>query len=554
MEAAVTQPVLVYNRIAQNQRKTLILVAVAVLSILPFVAALSYGFSAWFVAQFDRHHTTAANEIRMERSLAGVPDEYRAEVLEQVHRERLAHDREAAEDRAVRTRVTAIVACGLLGVLGLLFWGIASSPVSRVLAMSGARPSGSAEAEARRLLENLAIGAGLPVPKLYVIDSVSPNAFAAGMNPGNSVVAVTTGLLQLLDRRELEGVLAHELSHIGNHDTRLNTIVASIALFLRLPYLLRRRGIREQQQTAIGGIPAVARNRGYRLMLSPLYIYVFFIAPILAALIRSAISRSREFQADADAALLTRYPEGLLRALAKIGGAGSVVAAANPAVSHLYFADPSTGLTNGLLSGNLFATHPPIEKRVKRLAEFNGGISGSDLTEAVHAGQDFAREHPPVESTGLLDSVAQDELSILTVGNPMGSVHRVLDRTPVPIYDRADLRSAMVGRVLPGALIVVFDDPGAFRQVNTADQTFGYMARSVKLQAIDLLPAELYDPATRTAAEKALPPLDAEPVDRPRPAPVTGNPVTGKQIVIAVAFGLVIFAGLFAALMHFGSR
>src|SRR5262249_6966880 len=157
------------------------------------------------------------------------------------------------------------------------------------------------------------------VPKLYVIDSSAPNAFAAGIDPEHAVVAVTSGLLTLLnDKRELEAVLAHELSHIGNHDIRLNTIVASIALFLRIPYLMLRREVTAGQwQTGI--------RRGFRfweLALTPIGLYIVFVAPVLAAVIRAAVSREREFLADADASLLTRYPEGLLRALAKIGGAG----------------------------------------------------------------------------------------------------------------------------------------------------------------------------------------------------------------------------------------
>src|SRR5207247_11245273 len=123
-------------------------------------------------------------------------------------------------------------------------WGFCSGesrlpPTSRLLVQAGAQPAGETEAEAKRLLENLAIGAGLPAPKLYVIESSVPNAFAAGMSPEHAVVAVTRGALRLLcDKRELEGVLAHEISHIGNHDIRLNTTVAAIALFLRIPYLM----------------------------------------------------------------------------------------------------------------------------------------------------------------------------------------------------------------------------------------------------------------------------------------------------------------------------
>ena len=507
MTPACTEPVLVYNRIAHNHRKTVLLVAMAVASIAPFVLFLSYGFALTVVYRLAGGHGTHA------------------------------------VDHTLMFRLMVVFALGLIGVLGLLFWAIASSPVAKVLAFAGARPAGPADAEAKRLLENLAIGAGLPKPRLYLIDSAAPNAFAAGMHPSHSVVAVTTGLLKLMDRRELEGVLAHELSHIGNHDTRLNTIVAAIVLFLRLPYLMRRRGIQESKQAVSGS--TMDQYRTYRLMLSPLYIYVFFVAPVLAALIRSALSRSREFLADADAALLTRYPEGLMRALAKIAGAGSAVAGVNPVVSHLYFADPAPGLAQGLLNGGMFASHPPIQQRVQRLAEFNGGVAVSEVEQALHAGQEFGRQHPPGESMGMLESVSGDELSMLTVGNPMGRVFRLMEQAAVPVYDQSNPKSAVLAHVLPGSLVVVFDDPGPYRQVNTADQTFGYMPRKVKLEPVDMLPSELYDPSTRAAAEEALPPLDSA-------APAAPAAVTRKQIVIAVVFGVVVFAGVLVGLLRFG--
>jgi heat shock protein HtpX len=506
MTPACTEPVPVYNRIAQNHRKTVLLVAMAVASIAPFVLALSYGFALSIVYRLAGGHGTRT------------------------------------VDHALMGRLMVLFALGLIGVLGLLFWGIASSPVAKVLAFAGARPAGAPEADAKRALENLAIGAGLPKPRLYVIDTAAPNAFAAGFHPSHSVVAVTTGLLKLMDRRELEGVLAHELSHIGNHDTRLNTFVAAIALFLRLPYLMQRRGMQESKQTVSG--PPMRQYRTYRLMLSPLYIYIFFVAPVLAALIRSALSRSREYLADADAALLTRYPEGLMRALAKIAGAGSAVAGANPVVSHLYFADPAPGMAQGLLNGGLFASHPLIQHRVQRLAEFNGGVAVSEVEEALHAGQEFGRQHPPGGSMGMPESVTGDELSMLTVGNPMGRVFRLMEPTAVPVHDQPDPKSAVLAQILPGSLVVVFDDPGPYRQVNTAEQTFGYMPRKVKLQAIDMLPSELYDPPTRAAAEEALPPLDSA-------ASAMSPAVTRKQIAFAVAFGVVVFAGVLAALMHF---
>jgi hypothetical protein len=172
-------------------------------------------------------------------------------------------------------------------------------------------------------------------------------------------------------------------------------------------------------------------------------VYVFFIAPFLAAVVRAAISRSREFQADADAALLTRYPEGLLRALAKIRGAGSAVAGPSAVISHLYFSDPSKA--EGLMSlfrGNMLATHPPIEVRLNRLMEFNGGVPLSVLQAAAKVGADFARDHPALKAAGTADTMAQDELAVLTTGTPMGRVFRVLSQTSLLRSARATVSNS----------------------------------------------------------------------------------------------------------------
>ena len=270
-----------------------------------------------------------------------------------------------------------------------------------------------------RILENLSIGAGLPVPKLYVIETSVPNAFAAGMDAEHAVVAVTRGALTLFDHRELEGVFAHELSHIGNQDIRLNTIVATVALFLRIPYLMFRREL-NQRGTITG------RNRFglWRLAVSPFGVYVFFVAPVVAAVIRAAVSREREFLADADAALLTRYPEGLTRALAKIGGAGAAVAGANPAFSHFYFANP-VDAGRGWFNRNLMATHPPLAERVERLIGFQGESALPSVERAVEEGRRYKKGHATVELDQSLGLQANDELAALNQGNIMGRVYRV---------------------------------------------------------------------------------------------------------------------------------
>jgi heat shock protein HtpX len=561
---AITQSVLVYNRIANNRRKTWLLVAIAIASIVPFVAAAAFGATQVVFSYFvHRTHISAFSPAQQERIQARIdeyPAEYRAQIRADFERrmaaDRLVRYKEEAEDSRLRIQLMALASAALLAVLGILFWALASSPTSSLLTMCGARPAGGtgAEAEAKRLLENLAIGAGLPTPKLYVIDTSTPNAFAAGVDPHRSVVAVASGLLALMDRRELEGVLAHELSHIGNRDTRLNTIVASISLFMRLPYLFRQQARKEGAQAPAAPYALRRRFQMYRWALIPVYIYIFIIAPVLAAAIRAAISRGREYLADADAALLTRYPEGLIRALSKIRGAGSMVSGSNPAVSHLYFADPSamnTGL--GLLTGNLLATHPPLDQRIIRLVEFNGGAPASVVESAIHAGQDFIRDHPPIESNNLMDNVTKGELAVVTMGNPLGRVFRVVGaKEPVPVYDRPDPRSPVIARVAAGDLLVVFDDPGKYRQVVTHNETFGYLPLSVKLQRVDMLPSEIHDPAARAAVQAAQPAAIA---DAAVTSPAVGaSGLTPQQLKIAAIFGVAVFCGCLLMLVVFTGK
>lgn len=211
--------------------------------------------------------------------------------------------------------------------------------------------------ELYRLVENLAITAGLPLPRLYLISSPAINAFATGRDPAHAVIAVTTGALQNLERTELEGVLAHELSHVQNYDIRFAMLVAVLVgtMVLLGDWFFRSRlfGFRARERKEGNGPPILALLGFFLLLLSPL----------IAKLIQLAISRRREFLADASGVLLTRYPEGLTNALKKIAGRDEPVATANHATAHLYFANPFSGsrLTT------LFSTHPPIEERIRAL-------------------------------------------------------------------------------------------------------------------------------------------------------------------------------------------
>ncbi len=213
------------------------------------------------------------------------------------------------------------------------------------------------------ITENLSITAGLPMPKLFVVEDSAPNAFATGRNKEHAVVCVTTGLLQLLDRNELEGVIAHELAHIGNKDMLLSTLVVVMAGFVTLlsDFFLR---------TAHWGGGRDSNSRGGQIQgaLFLAGIVLAILAPIIATLIQLAISRKREFLADASGALLTRYPEGLANALKKINGSSLHMKSANHATAHLFISNPfGPDGKGGSFMQKIFMTHPPVEERVSAL-------------------------------------------------------------------------------------------------------------------------------------------------------------------------------------------
>lgn len=213
-----------------------------------------------------------------------------------------------------------------------------------------------------RIVENLCITAGLPLPKIYTIDDSAPNAFATGRDPQHATIAVTTGLLDKLEKAELEGVVAHELSHIGNYDIRLQTIVVVlvgiIALisdwFLHFSFNFSR----DEDSGKFG------------LILIVIGVLLAILSPFIATFIQLAISRKREFMADSSGALLTRHPEGLVRALEKISADTEPLEVANKATAHMYFDNPLKEHKGKDAIGwfsKMFMTHPPVEERVRAL-------------------------------------------------------------------------------------------------------------------------------------------------------------------------------------------
>lgn len=233
-----------------------------------------------------------------------------------------------------------------------------------VLATTNAQPVNEKEnPDLYHIVENLTIGAGIPMPKLYIMPEPSPNAFATGRDPKHAAVVVTSGLLERLSKTEIEGVIAHELSHITNFDTRLMAITAILVGFVAILADMFMRNLwwgnmkRDNDDRD---------NRGQAVFLI-LGIVFALLSPIIATLIQLAVSRKREFLADASGVLLTRYPEGLANALEKIAADPRPVHSASNATAHLFIENPFKNRDNGNWIASLFNTHPPIQERVKIL-------------------------------------------------------------------------------------------------------------------------------------------------------------------------------------------
>ena len=249
-------------------------------------------------------------------------------------------------------------------VLGLIF-SLVSSFITYfysdkiVLLTVGAKPADKKKYfDFYSVTENLVIASGLPMPKLYVIDDLSPNAFATGRNPKNSVICVTTGLLKILDRSDLEGVIAHELSHIKNYDILLASIVSVLVGTIALVSEWFWRSFWWQKSSD---------RRNTNPLIFALFILTLILTPLIATLIQLAISRRREFLADASAVLMTRNPKGLIDALRKISNFNLPMRHATTNTAHLFIINPFSSRKFSSWLTNLFNTHPPVEERIKML-------------------------------------------------------------------------------------------------------------------------------------------------------------------------------------------
>lgn len=257
---------------------------------------------------------------------------------------------------------------GLLGLIVALVARFAGSGI--LLSISHAREATPQEDQVlRNVAEEMAIAAGIPVPKVYVIDDSAPNAFATGSDPKNSAVVFTTGIIQKLNREELQGVMAHEMSHIRNYDIRFMTMIAFIAGLIPLIADMFRQSL----WFGGGRRRSDSKDNGIQVIFMIIAVALAVLAPLFAKLLELAVSRQREFLADASAAELTRLPEGLASALLKLSADQEVLEAANRATQHMYIVNPTKAFESR--AQGLFSTHPPIEERVRRLR----GLAGSTM-------------------------------------------------------------------------------------------------------------------------------------------------------------------------------
>jgi heat shock protein HtpX len=412
---------------------------------------------------------------------------------------------------AVFGAACAAVSLLILLVVAYLMYRFASAIVLR---LAGAREvTRDEEPELWRTVENLCIGAGLPLPRLYVVESDAANAFATGLDHERSSLVVTRGLAALLDRRELEGVLAHELAQIGNYDTRLGTLLAVGVAMLRLPlaivisvfrFLFRVHWLLGLGLLLYLGLPLLATIPfgitlvddfmaegtlvGVMFIFSMILpFYVFLAAPAIAYLLRLAVLRRHEFLADSNAALLTRYPEGLARALTKLGAAGSGGLKVAASTAHLWVVDPMSA--GAAWWDRMFSAQPPLEERIAAVAAM-AGVPATVLREAEEAGQRSrsAASPPHAAREAAVAPHTVDGAGAIPAGGP--EVERAvsafrLDATSTPLHGAPDSASAPLGLLPAGSLVTVVEEAGDFLRVLTADDRFGYISRTVPMTEVD---------------------------------------------------------------------
>jgi heat shock protein HtpX len=517
-------PILVYDRIDANRRKTRLLLTLFALALLPVVlgSAVFIVPSIYAMLASARPAGLASLQVQLDAiqpthgalELRDLPSETQTQLLWLYG--------------GVNLVSMAIVALALVAATAFLISRYGSRIVLRG---AHARPvDPGQERDLVQVVENLCIGAGLLLPRIYVIESTAPNAFATGRSPRDASLVVTRGLLGLLDRRELEGVIAHELSHIGNHDIGLSTRLAAVVGTLGFPLKMLSAPFRFafRRHWAVGGVVtvlglifvlplllwwllgvffAVVGGPGIPftfwwwkvyfvcVMMAPLYLV--FVAPVVALLIRQAVSRQREFLADADAALLTRDPEGLALALVKIGAVGGERLRVGAGTVHLYFVDP---LSKGSWLHALFPSHPSLEKRVELLARMGNGIAPSTLQAArdagarvqstksgldeVHAPVPGPQSDEPASFTQTTEPAATSDDGFSRSAPVTMPPAADADYALTPLYEQPDGWSRVLALLPESAVVIPIATAGHFIRVTTAEHQAGYVSRSAPLTAL----------------------------------------------------------------------
>ncbi len=473
------RPVLVYDRIQKNCRNTIALLVFVPVLVFPFAAGIVVHLLPWLLF----------SDLLPQQLLREHPLRY----------------------ELLGTIIAAGIVAGIMTVATLqTAWRYRFATLRAI----GATPlTREEEPDLWRIVENLCIGAGLPQPRLYFVDSAVPNAFATGPDSAHASLGITRGLLRLLQPRELEGVIAHELSHIGNQDTRLNTAVAAVIVTLRFPigivtgiyrFLATQPGLgivfllgffgfvglmSVMSAISVGffaslGVPQWMLWKQVFTTVAPWY--VLLGAPATGLFIRQAISRQREFLADADAVLLTRDPEGLAFALAKIEAwSGPRTLNIGPAAAHICIADPSPRETPWW--DTIFPCHPPMRDRIDLLSRMGNGISESALQAAAETG---AKAGLPAVSPKQAEKLNHRirvrgwepiDTAPASVDNPEPAVStQVTHSGTTSLYEKPDGWSKVLLDLPEGAVVTLGGIEGNFLKVTTADRVVGYISQSAR--------------------------------------------------------------------------
>lgn len=465
------RPLLVYDRIDANKRRTWLLLGLFALAALPSVVFFGQYLMVW----------------------AALPVGLVIAAL-------------AGSESNLTTFLVADAAVVFVSMaLGLVL--VYRYAAARVIRTTGARPlPPGEERQLEQVVDNIAIASGLPAPALFVIEQPALNLLAVGVAPRSSALLVTRGMLQSLDRRELEGAVAHAMAQIGNYDTRLDTVLAATTTWLRLPRTFAGivlRGLARLASrfgtvgwgclAALGlwlGVPMLlaivwgltdSDIRPFALAALAIDWYVFFGAPLAALLIARLVSRGRKHLADADATLLTKFPAGLARALAKAGEAGSAYVGARGETSNLHFADPLRPDAGRL--DRAFDTHPTIAERLDAVMRLGGTVAPEEIEQAVAAVKSQVLVAAPSEAPAWLASPATAS-SLSAPAPPVQAVELLNNGTELRSGPHQD--APLLGVLPTGTRLMILSEHEGFFEVITPDDRVGFVAMSVRLAPLNL--------------------------------------------------------------------